>query len=102
MGTLSNSTRPPANKANSGNIPKSTKETEQAFDDEENLEFDEMASDEEDADIPEGSLFDYGIPGVLTKDEVKSLNLDSWRLVVRNALIDLEVRSTIFQIHLRM
>ncbi|ETI19620.1 hypothetical protein G647_09454 [Cladophialophora carrionii CBS 160.54] len=48
------------------------------------------ASDEEDAEIPEGSLFDYAVPGVLTRDEVEQLDLDHWRLVVRNALIELE------------
>ncbi|EXJ90834.1 hypothetical protein A1O1_03939 [Capronia coronata CBS 617.96] len=43
-----------------------------------------------DAEIPEGSLFDFQIPGVLSKDEVKRLDLDHWRLLVRNALIELE------------
>ncbi|EXJ54158.1 hypothetical protein A1O7_09495 [Cladophialophora yegresii CBS 114405] len=62
----------------------------QKFDDEQDLEFDEAASDEEDAEIPEGSLFDYAIPGVLTKNEVERLDLNHWRLVVRNALIELE------------
>ncbi|KAJ9614145.1 Arginyl-tRNA--protein transferase 1 [Cladophialophora chaetospira] len=79
-----------AAKINASAVPKSTKETGQTFDDEESLEFDEIASDEEDAEIPEGSLFDYGIPGVMTKDEVKRLNLSNWHLVVRNALIELE------------
>jgi hypothetical protein len=69
----------------------STKERGQAFADDQDLEFDEPPSDEDDAEIPEGSLFDYQIPGVLTKDEVKSLDLDHWRLLVRNALIELEV-----------
>ena len=68
-----------------------TKERSTIFDDEQDLEFDEAPSDEEDAEIPEGSLFDYNIPGMLTKDEVKSLDLDHWRLVVRNNLIELEV-----------
>ncbi|EXJ82632.1 arginine-tRNA-protein transferase [Capronia epimyces CBS 606.96] len=60
------------------------------FDDEQDLEFDEAPSDEEDAEIPEGSLFDYNIPGVLSKDEVQRLDLDHWRLLVRNAFIELE------------
>ncbi len=68
-----------------------TKERSTIFDDEQDLEFDEAPSDEEDAEIPEGSMFDYHIPGVLTKDKVKSLDLDHWRLVVRNNLVELEV-----------
>jgi hypothetical protein len=79
-------------RTNPGDARNTTKEMGQKFDDEQDLEFDEAASDEEDAEIPEGSLFDYAIPGVLTKDEVKHLDLDHWRLVVRNALIELEVR----------
>ena len=73
------------------NVPQTTKDTAQKFDDEKDLEFDEVPSDDEDAEIPEGSLFDYQIPGVLTKDEVDGLDLHQWRLVVRNSLIDLEV-----------
>ncbi|KIW63300.1 hypothetical protein, variant 1 [Phialophora macrospora] len=76
--------------ADPGDARNTTKEIGHKFDDEQDLEFDEAASDEEDAEIPEGSLFDYAIPGVLTKDEVKQLDLDHWRLVVRNALIELE------------
>jgi arginyl-tRNA---protein transferase len=68
-----------------------TKTIGQKFDDTQDLEFDEVPSDEEDADIPEGSLFDYGMPGVLTKDEVNRLDLNHWRLVVRNTLVELEV-----------
>ena len=77
-----------ANKA-----PETTKERSQVFADDKDLELDDPASDEEDAEIPEGSLFDYKIPGVLTKDEVEKLDLDHWKLVVRDALIDLEVNS---------
>ncbi|KIW41779.1 hypothetical protein, variant 2 [Exophiala oligosperma] len=69
---------------------KTTKERSKIFDDDKDLEFDEVPSDEEDAEIPEGSLFDYNIPGVLTKEEVKHLDLDHWRLVVRNSLVELE------------
>ena len=50
-----------------------------------------VSSDEENVEIPEGSLFDSAIPGVMTTDEVKCLDLDHWRLVVRNSLIELEV-----------
>ncbi|KIW14056.1 hypothetical protein PV08_06837 [Exophiala spinifera] len=57
---------------------------------ENNLEFDDAPSDEEDAEIPEGSMFDYNIPGTLTKEEVKHLDLGHWKLVVRNSLVELE------------
>ncbi len=77
--------------SNLSNSTENTKERGQTFADEQDLEFDEAASDEEDAEIPEGSMFDYNIPGVLSKDEVKRLDLDHWRLLVRNALIELEV-----------
>lgn len=76
---------------NAEKAPTTTKDRAQTFDDEQDLEFDEALSDEEDAEIPDGSLFDYHIPGVLTLDEVKRLDLDHWRLLVRNALIELEV-----------
>ena len=69
-----------------------TKKTAQTATDDLNMEFDEADSDEEDAEIPEGSLFDYQISGVLTKDEVKRLDLEHWRLIVRDALIELEVQ----------
>lgn len=86
-----------ATQANAGSTHKTTKETGKLFDDDEHLEFDETVSDEEDAEIPEGSLFDYEIPGVMTKDEVNLLNLENWRLVVRNALIELEVQISLFE-----
>jgi hypothetical protein len=53
-------------------------------------ELDSEPSDE-DTEIPEGSLFDYGIPGVLKGEEVIKLDLDHWKLLVRNTLIDFEV-----------
>jgi hypothetical protein len=82
----------PAPAVNGNGEPRTTKETGAHFDDDQDLEFDEAPSDEEDdAEIPEGSLFDYEIPGVLTKAEVQNLDLDHWRLVVRNTLIELEV-----------
>lgn len=68
-----------------------TKERAQKFADDKDLELDEAPSDDDDAEIPEGSLFDYRLPGVLAKEEVKQLDLDHWRLVVRNTLIELEV-----------
>lgn len=77
----------------SSKIPDTTKTRAQTFSDDQDLELDEAGSDEEDAEIPEGSLFEYNIPGVLSKEDVKKLDLGHWRLVVRDALIELEVRS---------
>jgi len=56
------------------------------------LDFDSDNSDTEDAtDIPTGSLFDYHVPGILTKDEVVAqLDLDHWKLRVRNMDIEME------------
>lgn len=56
----------------------------------EDIELDSDPSDPDDTDIPEGSLFDYNIPGVLTKEEVAKLDLDHMKLLVRTALVDLE------------
>lgn len=72
--------------------PDTTKSRGQTFSDNQDLELDEAASDEDEAEIPEGSLFDYNIPGALKKEEVEKLDLDHWRLVVRDSLIELEVR----------
>jgi arginyl-tRNA---protein transferase len=68
-----------------------TKTRASVFADDRDLELDEEDSDDSDADIPEGSLFDYNIPGVLHKDEVSGLNLGQWKLAVRNTYVDLEV-----------
>ena len=57
----------------------------------EKLDIDEEDSDNDATDIPEGSLFEYNIPGVMTKDEVSKLDLAHWKLRVRTSLIDLEV-----------
>jgi hypothetical protein len=59
--------------------------------DDEDLELDEDSSEADDAEIPEGSLFDYNIPGVLSKNEVSKLDLSHWKLLVRTSLIELEV-----------
>ena len=56
------------------------------------MEVDVDESSESDTEIPEGSLFDKHMPGVLTREEVESLDLDHWKLRVRNTFIDLEVR----------
>ena len=55
------------------------------------MEVDVDESSEPDTEIPEGSLFDKNMPGVLTKEEVESLDLDHWKLRVRNTFVDLEV-----------
>ncbi|KAK5043310.1 Arginyl-tRNA--protein transferase 1 [Exophiala sideris] len=59
----------PATDSNASNTSDTTKERSKVYDDEQDLEFDDPPSDEEEAEIPEGSLFDYQIPGVLTKEE---------------------------------
>lgn len=68
-----------------------TKGRSQMFADNKDLEFDSEESENEDAEIPEGSLFDYNIPGVLKKEDVAGLDLGHWKLLVRDALIELEV-----------
>lgn len=84
---------PPRPSDESSKVPDTTKSRAQTFSDDQDLELDEAGSDEEDAEIPEGSLFEYNIPGVLSKEDVEKLDLGHWRLVVRDALIELEVRS---------
>lgn len=68
-----------------------TKSRATMFADEEGLDLDEEDPENDDADIPEGSLFDYDVPGVMKKDAVAKLDLSHWKLVVRNSLVDLEV-----------
>ena len=68
-----------------------TKSRAATFADDQELELDEADPDNDDAEIPEGSLFDYNVPGVLTRDEVAQLDLAHWKLKVRDSLIDLEV-----------
>jgi arginyl-tRNA---protein transferase len=69
----------------------STKSRAAKFAEDEDLELDDEDSENDDAEIPEGSLFDYNVPGIMKKDEVAKLDLSHWKLVVRNSLIDLEV-----------
>ena len=45
---------------------------------------------EDGTEIPEGSLFNYNIPGVLKLEEVEKLDLDHWKLLVRKMLVDFE------------
>ena len=56
----------------------------------EDIEVDDDKSEDDDTDIQEGSLFDYNIPGVLSKEEVAKLDLGKVKLLVRTSLIDLE------------
>ncbi|KAK5081153.1 Arginyl-tRNA--protein transferase 1 [Lithohypha guttulata] len=55
-------------------------------------EVDSDISDIDDTDIPQGSLFDYNMPGILTKKEMKKLepNLGHMGLLVRTSLVELE------------
>ena len=41
--------------------------------------------------MPEGSLFDYNVPGIMSKDEVARLDLAHWKLLVRTSMVELEV-----------
>ncbi len=53
----------------------------------------ELDSDNDSADeteMPEGSLFDYHVPGILTEEEVGKLELEKWQLLVRNMFVDME------------
>jgi arginine-tRNA-protein transferase len=54
------------------------------------IDMDSDPSDADDTEIPEGSLFDYNIPGVLKKEDVAKLDLDHMKLLVRANLIELE------------
>lgn len=55
------------------------------------MQIDPDESSESETEIPEGSLFDKDMPGVLTREEVEKLDLDHWKLLVRNDFVDLEV-----------
>ena len=90
-GSHANASTVPLPEASTANSNDTTKSRAAAFADDQNLELDEEDSDNEDAELPEGSLFDYNIPGVMAKNEVAKLYLAHWKLVVRNTLIDLEV-----------
>ena len=59
--------------------------------DDQELELDDENSENDDAEIPEGSLFDYNVPGILPKEDVLKLDLGHWKLLVRTSLIELEV-----------
>jgi arginyl-tRNA---protein transferase len=56
----------------------------------------ELDSDNDSADeteIPEGSLFDYHVPGIMTKEEVERLRLGEWRLLVRTSFVAMKAVS---------
>lgn len=55
------------------------------------LQMDSDSENDENEEIPEGSLFEYNIPGILSKEEVQKLDLAHWKILVRNTLVDLEV-----------
>ncbi|RMZ79947.1 hypothetical protein DV738_g3006, partial [Chaetothyriales sp. CBS 135597] len=69
----------------SGVAPSGEKDTTKSraskFADDEDLELDEEEADNDDNEIPEGSLFEYNVPGILTKDQVSELDLDHWKLL---------------------
>ncbi|ETN43200.1 uncharacterized protein HMPREF1541_02359 [Cyphellophora europaea CBS 101466] len=67
-----------------------TKSRAATFADDQDLELDEEDSENEDAEIPPGTMFQYNIPGVLTKDQVADLDLGKWKLIIRNTLVDFE------------
>ena len=58
--------------------------------DDDELELDDEVSENDETEIPEGSLFDYNIPGVLSKEQMSKLDLAHWKLLVRTSLIELE------------
>lgn len=62
------------------------------------VEVDPECSSESDMDIPEGSLFDKRMPGVLSREEVESMDLGHWKLRVRDTFVDLEVRPDVFTV----
>ena len=49
------------------------------------------SQEDDNEEVPEGSLFDHRIPGVMTKDEIEQLDLAHWKIEVRKHLVDLEV-----------
>ncbi|KAL9622331.1 MAG: hypothetical protein Q9160_003342 [Pyrenula sp. 1 TL-2023] len=50
----------------------------------------EEESDDE-IDYPEGSLFKYRVPGILSKEEVETrCDLDHWKLVTPGSLVDMK------------
>jgi arginine-tRNA-protein transferase len=55
------------------------------------IEIDPDESGESDTEIPEGSLFDKHMPGVVSRNELESMDLDHWKLRVRDTFVDLEV-----------
>lgn len=53
----------------------------------------EGSESEEETEIPEGSLFDMNIPGVLTAEEVENqIDLDRMLLLANGSFVEMEVR----------
>lgn len=53
----------------------------------------EGSGSEEEGEVPEGSLFDLAVPGILTMEEVETLvDLDHWALMANGTLVEMEVR----------
>lgn len=49
---------------------------------------------EEETQFPSGSLFNYRIPGVLSKEQVAAeCDLDHWKMLVQGTLVDIQVGS---------
>lgn len=50
---------------------------------------------DDDINYPEGSLFKYRVPGILSREEVETrCDLDHWKLVIQGTLVDMEVESS--------
>lgn len=54
------------------------------------LEIDSDDDSVDETEIPQGSLFDYHIPGILSQAEVGKLHLDKWKLLLRNGFVEME------------
>lgn len=70
-----------------GSTSASPKSTDEVPD----MDVDQDNSSDSDTEIREGSLFDKRMPGVLSLEEVESLDLNHWKLRVRDTFVDLEV-----------
>lgn len=52
-----------------------------------------------DGDLEEVSLFDIGMPGVLTASQVEALDLDHWLLFFDNGFVHMKVSIHFFEPH---
>lgn len=53
-----------------------------------------------DGDVEEISLFDIGMPGILTTSQVEALDLDHWLLCFDNGFVHMKVSILFFLSHL--